>query len=818
MDALVWNARAAMRTLSRSPGFTAIVVLILALGIGATTALYSAIDAVLLRPSPYAAPDELVHVARRAPQHDAVIPWSYDHFLLLRGRGALFTDAAAYAPKSVTLAAAEQAPVRVRAEFVSDNYFTLLGVGPHRGRLLSPVEAGGGTDALLSYATWQSRFNGAADVIGSSIRVNGQDVHIAGVMPAGFRGESGGVELWLNVANAPVLEGDPTVLQPFVMWLNVLGRLRPGVTPAAAESQLVALHDALVAERQRGLRIGDGPLAAVPVAGSRADPTLRNALLIVFAAAVLVLMIACLNIASLLLARSRARQREVAVRRAIGATSWQLSQQFLAEGLILAVSGGVLGILLATWLLDLMSALQPTAVPGFWMSYSQALSFHDISLDGRVLRFTLAVTLGSGIIFGLLPALRSGLGDLSAVLRGSGGMTGSGRRRWLSGRALLVTGEVALALMLLAGAGLLTRSFLAAHATDFGFSADQVVTMRLELPTTQYPQERVPVFMAELQQRVRGIAGVSHAGLSNALPLTGGLSGTDFVPLGGASEQMPQARLNAVSPDYFAALGIRLRSGRLLDETDRQGAVRVAVLSAAAARLYFPGEDPVGRHAHMMVPYGDADPVQIVGVVEDVQYGQLEAELQPVIYLPFAQVPMDLVYLTVRTSAARVAMPLMRQQVAALDPELAITDLKTMRERVSTAASRARFGAVFVSMFAILAGVLAALGIYGVMASTVAARTHEVAIRMALGGRRAHVLRTVMAEGMVMMAAGIALGLAGAFATTRLLRAQLFGVEPHDPLTFAVVTAALCAAALVGAYVPALRAARVEPMRVLRQD
>jgi putative ABC transport system permease protein len=372
-------------------------------------------------------------------------------------------------------------------------------------------------------------------------------------------------------------------------------------------------------------------------------------------------------------------------------------------------------------------------------------------------------------------------------------------------------------LMLLAAAGLLTRSFKAAHETDFGFSAPHVVTMRLQLPATQYPMAAVPFFVDELTRRISGTPGVSDVAVSNALPLTGGGGTTDFVPFGHTGEELPLPRVHSVTPSYFDVLGIRLRSGRFFAPGDVSGAARVALVNATLARQVFPGEDPVGRMVHMKVAFGDGDDlVRIVGVVDDVQYGQLDGDVAPTVYLSFAQRAARSIYVSATWHGGAAAAPVvLRQHVAAIDPALAVTDVLTMRERISNAASRTRFGAVLVSVFALLAGVLAVLGIYGVMSSTVVSRTSEVAIRMALGGQRADVLRTVMAEGIVLMAIGIGLGLAGAYATSRLLRAHLFGITAHDPVTFTIVTCALAAAALLAAWIPAMRATRIEPMRTL---
>jgi putative ABC transport system permease protein len=820
MGSVLWNLRIAVRTLALTPAFTLVTALILGLGIGATTALYSAVDAVLLRPSPYPAAAELVYAERMSPRPDApVIPWPYDHYALLRDRGGPFSDVAAFAMRELNFGADGQ-PARLRAEFATDNFLPILRITPVHGR---SWRADAGTDGvpeiLISDRLWRERFARDADVIGRDVRLNGVTATVVGVLPAAFRGESGDVDIWLPVHAVADVTGDRTMMQPFVMWLSVIGRLRPGIDAAAASAHLHAVNDALVADGEYPLRLGDGMLAATPLLGSRVDPAVRRAIVTVFAAAVAVLMIACLNIAGLLLARSRSREREIAVRRALGATSWRLSQQFMAEGLVLAVIGGAVGVFLSVWMLDVLRTLQPTATTGFWSGYARAVAFHEIALDGRVLRFALLVTVGSGLLFGVLPALRSGVADLMTTLRAGPAATRTPRRGTLGAGSLLVVGEIALTLVLLAAAGLFTRSFLAAHGTHFGFEPDRVISMSLNVPATQYPSDRLRDVRDDLERRMRTIPGITHVALSSGLPLTGRLWDADFVPVGETGEDLPLVRMNAVSPDYFDALGIRLRSGRGIEETDRRDAPQVAVINVAAAQRYWPGENPVGRLVGMRVTFGNDDPVEIVGVVEDVQYGELGAEIPPMVYVPATQRTSRSFFVTMRTRGAMAETAMqMRQQLTALDPELAVSSLHTMREHVSLAASRTRFGAVLISMFAVLAALLAALGTYGLMTATVAARTREVAIRMALGGHRTDVLRTVMTEGVTLAAAGIVLGLLGAFTATRAIGSQLFGVQPHDPLTLGIVVAGLAAVAFLALLVPALRAARVDPMYVLRHD
>lgn len=816
-DVLHGNLRAGWSTLRRSPGFTAVAVLILGCGIGLTTAVFSALDAVLLRPSPYVDAEELVNVERTAGEVSSVIPWPHDHYRHVRDRGGPFRDVAAYGTYDVTLTG-EREPVRIGMEFVSDNYLTLLGVPPHLGVGFEPGQAERAVaerEVLLSHAAWRERFAGRP-ALGAALTVNGKTVVVAGVLPPGFHGESGDAELFAPIGLAPDVVGDASLMQPYVMWLNVVARLREDVTPAIASDHLMVMNDALLAEGEYPISLGGAPVAVTPLHGSRIDPAFRRALVLTFGAAALVMMIVCLNISSLLLVRTQGRERELAIRGVIGATRGRLMGQLVTESLLLAVAGGLAGLVIARIMLGVLTALRPAPTPGFWSSYARALDVHAFQLDTRVLMFAAVLTLLAGTISGLLPALRAGASDFASRVRGEAGWAQSGGRGWNRARSGIVIAEIALAFVLVTAAGLVASSLAHMHREDLGFNRPEVVTMRLQLPSSTHTLAQASQFYTRLQHELEVMPGASSVAMSTGLPVTSVGGTTDFVPEGRADEDLPTIRVGIVSRAYFETLGIPIRTGTAFDPA---GGRISAVISAAAAHRYWPGENPVGRRAYAYVGTRSEELVEIVGVVGDVQYGGVGDDVDPVVYLPMSELPVRNAYVSVGTSQPPAATAAaMRAAVSRLDPLLAITEIRTMHERVGSATSRARFSAVVITAFAVLAAFLAMLGVYGLVAYSVRTRTHEFGVRLALGSRPGSLIGLMLRDVSTLAAVGLGVGLAGSIMVAGLMQSQLYGVSATDVRILALVAAAMFAAAASAAWLPARRVLRISASAELMRN
>jgi putative ABC transport system permease protein len=828
MENFLQDIRYAIRTMLRSPGFTAVAVLSLALGIGANTSIFSVINAVLLRSLPYKNPDQLamVFIEREQPGKgkESSDVWSYPKFEALRDASQAFEQIAVVSNQNFPLTDTDS-PERLNAEMVSASYFPMLGVEAVQGRTFTPEEdktPGANPVALLSHKLWQRRYGADPNVIGQMISLNKVPLEIVGVLPESFTGQKGTTEVWVPVMMAPQLTFARRLQARFAHWTQVIARVKPGVTLAQAQGEMEAVaakvREAIPTPPDMAAGMPPESIKLVALKEAKLDPAIRESFLILFVAVGLVLLIACVNIANLLLAKSVSRRKEIAIRLALGATRGRLVRQLLTESVFLALFGGILGLLIALWGIEFLTAFKPAAGTQN-TSYIQMLDFSKAMIDSQVLAFTLLLSVVTGILFGLLPAIQASRPDVSHALKEGAGDGGNKRSRpgRFSRRNILVVTEIALALVLLVGAGLMIKSFARLQAIRTGFDPDNLMTMRVELP--RYKQEAAVAFNEQLLARVAALPGVEAATVASSTPLSSNSAKTIMKVKGNEEGEMNVVGLHSVGPDYFKALRIPLMRGRAFTDTDRDKAPRVAIINETAARKFWPDGDPIGKQLWVGVGWGEKEFGEVVGVVSDVKYGKVEEVFEPEVYLPYLQPTEPASFVIVRTAnEPEQIVPALRKEIAALDKNAPIYDVMTMRQRGSEATSRTRFSALVLGIFATLALILSAVGIYGVMAYAVSGRTREIGIRMALGASHRNVLGLVMRDAVLLTAAGLALGLAGAFAATRVLASQLYGVETTDAATFAVVSLLLASVALAASYVPARRATRVDPMVALRYE
>jgi len=809
MDRLLQDIRYAGRMLAKRPAFSAVAILTLALGIGANAAIFSVVNAVLLRPLPFEEPDRLVAVWTPVPKRSFRRgPSSYPDFADYRDQSASFASLSALRPRGYTLAA-EGAPERVEGARVSWSLFATLGVAPQLGRSFSAEEdrLGGPRVAILSHGLWQRRFGADPGIVGRAVSFDGEPHTVVGVLPDGFR-------LDFQVADAEIytpiaLDGKDSIEERGMHYLGIVGRLKGGVLAAQAQAELAALAERLAQaypDSNTGRTVAVVPLHEEIVGDA------RRGLLVLLGAVALVLLVSSANVANLLLARATEREREVAVRSALGAGRRRLGRQFLTESLLLALAGGVLGLCIASWGVGALAAQAPADLP----------RAADIQLDLRVLGFTFAVSILTGLLFGMVPAWRSARTPLTLALNEGG--RGSGGPRRQRARSVLIVAEVAISLVLLVGAGLLLRSLDRILRVDPGFDPEGVLTASIRLPESKYATAQSYAALYErLVARVAALPGVQAAGIATPLPVNNDVWGTSFVRLD-RPEPAPGERISAhyksVTPGYFAALRIPLRAGRLLDDRDRRGAARAILVSQALARRAFPDEDPLGKQVRFGVSVDETDDGaawEIVGVVADTAVNRLEDEPQPAFYVSAWHQPIEGTSLVVRSASDPLSLAeALRREVQALDPELPVHRIRTMSELVSASVAQRRFQALLLAAFAGVGLALAAIGLYGVMAFSVSQRTREIGIRMALGAQGRGVLRLVIGQGLALVIVGVALGLAVALAFSRVLAGLLFRVSATDPAIFAIVPALLLLTALVASYPPARRATRVDPLTALR--
>ena len=804
MNVLRQDLRYAFRKLTRRPGFTAVAVVALALGIGANTSIFSVVNAVLVRPLPFKDPGQLIVIwetnLEQGRERDQA---SAANFLDWRDQSRSFEDMFAWAYWSHTLTGVAE-PENIASIRASANIFSVLGVEAALGRTFVAEEGEAGREkvVVLSHGYWVRRFGGDPTVVGRTLELHGEAHSIVGVMPPDFRfPDDEGIELWLPVAFAPSeLTGRARRL------FNVMGRLADGATLDQAQAELDAIALGLAED------YGDSN-AGWGVTIERAKDLLQEAnqhLLILLGAVGFVLLIACANVANLLLARAAEREREIAIRRALGAGRLSLMRQLLFESLALAVLGGGAALLLSVWGVDLILALEPGEIPGW----------NHVGVDVNVLIFTAMLAVVTALIAGMVPALQASSPDLAESLKeGSAKFTGAASGR--KARSALVVSEVALAVVLLVGAGLLIRSFSRLLNVDPDYSTDKILSTSIFLPETRYTNEtQEHAFFRDLVERVENLPGVVAAGASTAPPMNA--VGIDFdLPFDIDGQQphepgkAPQADYRVVTPGYLGVMGIPLLRGRALTDADRQGVPRVMMINETMARRFFAGEDPIGRRVR--IPIGDWH--EVIGVVGNIRHRGLDSEQRPEVYVSYHQKMLGGMVLVAKTAGDPhdLAKPVERQ-VFALDPELAVTRITTMAELVSDSVAKRRFNMLLLGSFAGLALVLAVIGIYGVISYTVSRRTREIGVRMAMGARRRDVVRMVLLDGLALAGAGVAIGTVGAFAVTRLLDSLLFEISPADPVTFVGVPLVLLAASLVACYLPALRATRVDPVLALRYE
>jgi putative ABC transport system permease protein len=821
----------AVRQFSKHPGFTAVAVLTLALGIGVNSALFSVLYAVLLVPLPYPDANRLVQVESTISvpgKPVAIMPeWSYPRYELLRQYNRIFAEVAARDRSTLTVTEADGAQ-RVGAEFVSASYFPLLGVRAMLGRVFRPeddLKHGSQPVALISEGYWQRRYGGDPAVIGQTLRINQTPLTIVGVLRSGFKGQSGDTELWVPITLTPVLAGDPKRLdRPFTMWHQVLGRLNPSTSLPAAQASLEWLEQQLESVLPVSTDKEAYGIHLVPFREATTDPIIRRSLWVLGAAVGFVLLIACVNVANLLLARAAAREREIAIRLALGARRGQLFRQLLAESILLAAVSGAVAWLFARWAIDLMAMFQPGDSFGLHSDYAHLPDFRQIRLNGPVLAFNCAIALGCGVLFGLLPAWRSARAALSPALhRATDRAAGADIRLGLRGvRSLLVVAETALALMLLVGAGLMVHSFARLTTTRIGFDPDRLLTFRLDQPRGSTDATR-QLFFEQVLQRVGAIPGVESVCLANAAPLSGTFDRSIMnVQRAGAAGGPLEAFIGVhlASEDYLRALHIPLVRGRWFTSQDHSRTPLVAVINETAARKYWPNQDPVGQQVDLSPALSsEFSVVEVVGVIGDVKYDTMAAEMGPNVYLSYRQSGYPGYYVNLRTAGDPLAVAdAVRAAVTGLSTEVPVYDLMTMKQRIAHSTSRAAFNALLLVVFALLAAVLAAVGLYGVVAYSVAQRTREIGIRIALGARTAEVLRLVIVQGMRLVLVGGLIGLVGALVMSRVLQSLLFDISPTDPVTFALIPILLAGTALLACWLPARRAARVDPVVALRAE
>jgi putative ABC transport system permease protein len=798
------DLRYGIKSLLKRPGFTAIAVITLALGIGANTAIFSVVNGVLWRPLPYPAPQQLVmtwenHQARGGPEREWLSPSDFDDW---RDQNTVFTHLSALNDWGPTLTGRED-PEPLTGAAVSHDMFTLLGVEPSMGRTFRPEEdqSGAPNVVLLSHELWQRRFGSDQEIVGKSISLNEDNYTVIGVMPAGFKFPIiGNAELWRTLKPT----ASATCQRGCLVW-RAIGRLKPEASIEQARSELSMIARRLAAQYPES----NGKVGAtlVPL-HEQLVGNMQRPLLVLLGAVVFVLLIACANVANLMLARGATREREMAIRAALGASRGQVIRQLLTESMLVALAGSAGGLLLAFWLLRFFISVSPPGAP----------RFDQIGIDMPVLGFTFVMAMLTGLVFGLAPALHVSRPDLNYSLKdaakgGPSGASGGGLRR------VLVVAEMALALILLIGGGLMMKSFLQLQRVDPGFNPDHVLTLRLFLNPTHYPQpQQVLTFYTQLLDRLQTLPGVQAVAGISTLPLSGNETDTSFMIEGRPQpppNQKPVAWYNSVSPDYFRAMGVRLTKGRVFTDRDDEKSSLVVIISEAMARRYWRNEEPLGKK----IGSGPGHWREIVGVVRDVKHFGLDADTPPSMYFPVSQAPARGMSLVVRTSGDPLTVvPALRSQILVGDKNMAIAKISTMSDLVSSSITQQRFILLLLGCFAALALALAAVGIYGVMSYAVTQRTHEIGIRMALGARAPDVLKLVVRNGMALALVGVGVGLAGAFALTRLLQSLLFEVRPTDIATFSTVTLLLLSIALLACYLPARRATKVDPLVALRYE
>ena len=815
METFLQDVRYGARMLARNRAFTAVAVLTLALGIGANTAIFSVVNDLLLRPLPYTDGERVVMLWEVTPSGRHMNTTSRANFRQWRAQANSFESMAAFSDQRLNLTGAGD-PEEVAVQLATPDLFKVLGVQPMLGRVLIDDDMKrDSAGVVLSNAFWKRRFGSDPNLIGKPITLNGIPFNVVGVMPPSFQwfiGQRSGTgkppEVWMVL---PMVSPQPQQEGAFERgrFLSVVGKLKPGVSYEQAESEIKTIHQRLAADSD----FNKNYTAEIVPLREQLVGNVRPALWVLLGAVGLVLLIACANVANLLLSRVAAREKEIALRTALGARRGRVVRQLLTESLLLSLLGTVLGLLVAWWGIGALVRISPRDL----------VNLQNVGINTTVLAWTLGVTLLTSVLFGIMPALEATRLNLNDALKegGKGADAQGSRSRRL--RGVLVVGEVALALMLLVGAGLLVKSFTQLRRIDTGFETENMLTMVLRLPASKYKEDPQYVnFFRQALDRIRAIPGVRSAGIVNYLPLYGGLgAATGFniegqpVPPRGTG---PSTNVRVADGDYFKTMGIPVKRGRAFTEAEDAEPRHVIIVSESFAHRFFPDQDPIGKRLKVFMA---EDPAwcEIVGIVGDVRYDNLTAEAEPFVYYPHPELTYEAMTIVIRTAGDPAEMaPVVRREIAALDPDQPISDVRTMTQVMAQTVARARFNTLLLSVFAGLATLLAAIGIFGVMSYSVQLRTREIGLRMALGAQPRRVLMLVLRQGMLLTVVGIVVGLAGALALSRVMSGLLYGVGATDPATFAAIVVVLGVVALIACYIPARRATRVDPLIALKYE
>jgi len=807
MDSIIKDIRFAIRGLLKHPAFTAIAVVTLALGIGGSTAIFTVVDAALLRGLPYKSPDSLYHLWEQKPT--AEYPrreFSYPDYQDYQ-QNNVFEGLAAYTGGGAILSGYGDSE-SLNAPRVSANFFSVLGVDPILGRTFQAGEdnQGGPKVTVLTYGLWQRRFGGDPGIVGRALTLNGESYTVIGVLPASFQFALRPADLWV-----PYQPTQNQLTRRYMHGTNLIGRLKSDKSVSDAQSEMTLISGRIAQQHNDSHA---GIVGQVVPLQEEIVGNVRPILLVLLAAVGFVLLIACANVASLLLTRSLARQKEVAIRAALGANRRRVIRQLLTESLLLSLVGGAAGLLIAYWGVPALVAVLP-------QSQLNAMPFlKTLHLDAGILAFSFALSLLTGLVFGLAPALQSSRLDLNEVLK-EGGRNASGGAKHRLRSAMVVT-EIALAVVLLIGAGLMMKSLLRLLQTNVGFKTENVLTMTVILPPAKYQEANQQIaFNDQLSERVRSLPGVTGAGTVNILPLNSGNTTRFYVdgdPVPEPGKEI-ESNIRNVSDDYFKALGVPLLAGRMFDTRDKADAPGVVIIGKTIADRVFAGRDPIGRRIHYASIQGEPD--LIVGVVGDVKITGIDEPLKPVLYYPFRQSPSIFANLVTRTETDPNALAgAIRGEIRNLEPDAALLNVRSMDEMISQtpASFMRRFPALLISIFAGVALLLASIGIYGVVSYSVSQQTHYIGVRMALGARPSDILRLVLKQGLVLALLGVGIGVVAAFGLMRLLRTLLFQVSTSDVGTFSIVTGTLFVVALLACYLPARRATKVDPLVALRYE
>ena len=807
MEAIFKDIRYGFRMMRKSPAFTAVALLTLALGIGANTAIFSVVNAIVFRPLPYSAPDRLVGIwTRDLKKPGTQYPVALPIFRDWQQQSQMFTGITAYAFNRFHVSGAE-GPDETRGVFATADFFEVMGVRPILGRTLQPADEGEHV-IVLGDALWRRRYNADRNVLGKTIDLNADTFTIIGVMPPSFRFPTPDIELWSSMAPIYTVTGKGSLGD----WVNnrslrgyrIVGRMKDGVSLDQAQAEMNTIAERLA----RAYPDSEAGTGAILVSlREQMVGAYKSALLVLLGTVGFILLIACLNVANLMMARTTARDREIAIRRAMGASQRRLIRQMLTESILLATLGGAIGLFVAVWGVDVLLRFTPKEIP----------RLEGVRVDPLALFFTLGISLLTGLFFGLAPAWHARKLSLNESLREGGrGIAGVARVKRV--RSLLVISEIALAVVLLIGSGLMLKSFARLTSVDPGFNADRLLTMAVALQFARYqdPVKQVSFFDQALE-RIRSLPGVIAAGACTSLPPTSIQQGSGFTIEGRPADRSgppPSALYMLATPGYLEALGVPLVRGRTINAGDTAQAPGAVVINQTLAQRFFPGEDPVG---HRMTVDGVLRTV--VGIVGDAKYQGLGTEAGPQVYVPYAQSPFPGMRIIVRTSVEPKSLAgAVRSQIQSIDAEEGPTRIAAMTELISQSVAQPRFNTLLIGLFGTLAFLLAAIGIYGVISYDVAQRTNEIGIRMALGAQRWDVLRLIVRQGFVLTLAGLFAGIAGAFGLTRFLNQLLFDVKPTDPAIYVAVAGLLVLVAVAASLVPARRATKVDPLVALRYE